>query len=79
MCFFVTSLLAFCLHFFFFPFFLFRAAHVTYEVSRLGGKLELQLPAYTTGTAMQDLSRFCNLHHSSWQCWILNPLSKARD
>ena len=19
------------------------------------------------------------LHHSSWQCWILNPLSKARD
>ena len=21
----------------------------------------------------------CNLHHSSWQCLILNPLSKARD
>ena len=21
----------------------------------------------------------CNLHHSSWQCRILNPLSKARD
>ena len=21
----------------------------------------------------------CDLHHSSWQCWILNPLSEARD
>ena len=20
-----------------------------------------------------------NLHHSLWQCWILNPQSKARD
>ena len=30
-------------------------------------------------TAMQDLSRICNLHHSSRQRWILNPLSKAMD
>jgi len=28
---------------------------------------------------MLDLSRICNLHHSSWQCQILNPLSEARD
>ena len=21
----------------------------------------------------------CNLHHSSWQCWIINPLSKGKD
>ena len=28
---------------------------------------------------MQDLSRVCDLHHSSRQYWILNPLSKARD
>ena len=28
---------------------------------------------------MPDLSRVFDLHHSSWQCWILNPLSKARD
>ena len=28
---------------------------------------------------MRDPSRVCNLHHSLWQCWILNPLSKARD
>ena len=26
-----------------------------------------------------DLSRICNLHHSSQQCQTLNPLSEARD
>ena len=26
-----------------------------------------------------DPSLVCNLHHSSQQCWILNPLCKARD
>ena len=40
---------------------------------------ELQMPAYTTATAMQDLSCFCDLHLSSQQHQILNPLSKARD
>ena len=48
-------------------------------VPRLGVELELQLPAYATATATPDLSCVCNLHHSLWQCWILNPLSKARD
>ena len=28
---------------------------------------------------MQNLSLVCNLHHSSWQCQILNPLIEARD
>ena len=49
------------------------------EVPRLGVKLELQLPAYTTATATQDLSHVCDLHYSSEQHQILNPLSKARD
>ena len=49
------------------------------EVPRPGVELELQLPAYTTATATQDLSRACDLHHSSWQCWICNTLSKTRD
>ena len=49
------------------------------EVLRLGVESELQLPAYTIATATWNLSCICNLHHSSWQCWILNPLSKARD
>ena len=38
-----------------------------------------QIRAVATATAMLDPSRVCNLHHSSWQCWILNPLSEARD
>ena len=49
------------------------------EIPRLGVELELQLPAYTTATAMPDLSCICELHHSSQQCQILNPLSEARD
>ena len=48
------------------------------DVPRLGGKSsKLQLP--TTATTPQDLSCVCNLHHSSRQCWVLTPLSKARD
>ena len=49
------------------------------EVLSLGVKLELQLLAYTTGTATQDPSHTCGLHHSSQQHWILNPLGQARD
>ena len=48
------------------------------EVPRLGVELELQPPAYTTATARWDPSHICNLHHRSRQCWIFNPLSKAR-
>ena len=50
------------------------------EVPRLGIELELQLPAYTTDTdtAMQDPSCICDLHHSSQQRQIFNPLSEAR-
>ena len=49
------------------------------EVPRLGVKWELQLPAYTTVAATPDPSHVCDLHHSSWQCQIFNPLSEARD
>ena len=28
---------------------------------------------------MWDLRHICDLYHSSWQSWILNPLSRARD
>ena len=34
---------------------------------------------YTTATATQDLGPSCDLHPSSRQHWILNPLSEARD
>ena len=49
------------------------------EVPRLGVEPELQLLAYATAIATLDTSRVCDLHHSSQQCWILNPLSEARD
>ena len=62
---------------FLFFYFFFHSWHV--EVPRLGVKSELQLPAYTTATAMQNLSRICDLYHSSRQHQILNPLSKASD
>ena len=48
------------------------------EGPRLGDESELQLPVYTTVTEMQDPSCVCNLHRSSRQHWILNPLSEAK-
>ena len=48
------------------------------EVPTLEVKLDLQLPAYTTAIATQDPSCICDLHHSSLQRRIPNPLSEAR-
>ena len=63
-----------------FLFFFFLGLHPwNMEVPRQGVDSEPQLRAYTTATATRDLSRVCNLHHSSRQCQILNPLSEARD
>ena len=60
--------------------FVFLGPHLRHMgVPRLGVQLELLLPAYATATATQDPSSICDLHHSSWQHWILNPLSRARD
>ena len=56
---------------------LFRATPMHMEVPRLGVQSELQPLSYATFTAMPDLSHVCDLHHSSWQCQILNPLSEA--
>ena len=49
------------------------------EIPRLGVELELQLPAYTMATATQDPSSICDLHHSSQQRWIADPLREAWD
>ena len=58
----------------------FLQPHLWYmEVSGLEVALELLLPAYTMATATQDPSRICNLCQSLQQCWILNPLSEARN
>ena len=72
-----------CIYFFSFFlsfFFFFLGLHQRHvEVLRLGVQSEPQLLAYATATAMPDLSHVCDLHHSSWQCWISYPLSEARD
>ena len=50
-----------------------------YDVPRLGVESELQLLAYTMATARWNPRHICDLHHSSRQCRVLNPLSEARD
>ena len=65
------------LFFFFFPCFL--GPHPQHmEVPRRGVKtLELQLP--DTDTATCNPSHVCDLHHSSRQCRIPDPLRETRD
>ena len=49
------------------------------EVPRLGVQSELLLSAYAAATTRPDPSHVCDLHHSSQQLRILNPLREARD
>ena len=49
------------------------------EVPRLGVQSEPQSLAYARATATWDLSHVCNLHHSSQQRQIPDPLIEARD
>ena len=69
------------LHFYFILFiiFIFRATPQHMEAPRLGVQSELQLAFYTMATTTPDPSCICDLHHSSQQQWILNPLSKGMD
>ena len=59
--------------------FLFTAAPVAYGNSWAQGQIRAVVEAYTIATATPDLSYICDLHHSLWQCQILNPVSKAGD
>ena len=64
---------------FFFFFFVFLGLYLWHmESPSLGVKSEVQLPACTTATATQDPRCVFDLHHSSRQCWNLNPLTEAR-
>ena len=49
------------------------------EFPRLGVESELQLPATATASSIWDPSCICDLHCSSLQHQILNPLSEAKD
>ena len=64
--------------FFFFVFFLGpNPQHM--DVPRLGVESELQVLACTTATATSDPNHIYNIHHSSQQHQILNPLIEGRD
>ena len=66
--------------FLFFVFCLFRAIPAAYGGSQARGLIgATELPAYTTATATPEPSHVCNVHHSSQQCQIVNPLSEAMD
>ena len=58
---------------------LFRAAHAAYGGFQARGQIGALATGYATAIAMQDLSCVCNLHHSSCNAGIPNPLSEARD
>ena len=49
------------------------------EVPRLEVSSELYPTVHTTATAMPDPNHICDLHHSSWQLWIPDPLIEARN
>ena len=64
----ITNIKPNCFFFVFF-FLLFRATFPVYGDSQARGRIR---------TTLQDLSHVCDLHHSSWQRRILNPLREAR-
>ena len=64
---------------FYLLFYFFSRLHLWHMEIRPGVKSDLQLLAYVTATVTRDLSHICNLHHSSQQSRIPNPLNEARD
>ena len=72
-----TFIRPFILFFFFFIFCLYRATPAAYRGSQARGLIRAAAAAYARATAKPDPSR--DLHHSSRQHRILNPLHEARD
>ena len=60
-------------------FFLFITSPAAYGGFQAKDRIEAAAAAYTTGMATPDPSRTCDLQYRLWKCWILNPLSQARD
>ena len=60
-------------------FLLSRTVHVAHGSSQARGGIRATAASYATATAMRDPSRVWDLHHSSKQLWILNPLGEAGD
>ena len=65
--------------FIFFVFCLVRATPAAYGGSQARGPIRAAAAGLRQSHSNADLSSICDLHHSSWQRWILTPLIKARD
>ena len=72
------SMIVVCLFFFFF-FCLFRAAPTAFGGSQVRGHIGAVAAGLHQSHSNPDPSHVCNLHHSSQQGRILNPLREARD
>ena len=57
-------------------FFFFRAALTAHGGCQAGGQIRAVATGLRHSHSMWDPSHICDLHHSSQQHWILNPLSK---
>ena len=58
---------------------LFGAASTVYRDSQARGPVGTVVTGLCHSHSTRDPSRVCDLHHSSWQHRILNPVSKARE
>ena len=78
----MAAMTALLQQFFFFLFFFLLflwATPTAYGGSQARGRIGAVAAGLARATAVQDPSRVCNLHHSSRQRRIVNPLSKGRD
>ena len=66
-------------HIFFILFFLFRATSGTYGSSQARGQMRAAVAGLRHSHSNTGSKSDCDLQCSSWQWWILNLLSKARD
>ena len=65
--------------FFFFFFLPYRATPMANGGSQARGWIGAAAAGLRHSIATRGLSHVCDLHHSSWQCQILNLLSETRD
>ena len=59
--------------------FVFRAIPVTHGSSQARDRIRATAVSLHHSHSSARSKRVCNLHHSSWQCQILNPLSGGRE
>ena len=57
----------------------FRAAPATFGSSQAKGGIRAAGAGLQHSHSNVGSEPHLDLHHSSWQCWILNPRSEARD